>query len=83
MALHDHMTSTALPESPVRRYYDDDPRVSRALVAQLRMEIAERAPPVLRGLADDWADYRGRTEYIKGLERAIEIAQEIEKKMRE
>ena len=72
-----------LPESPVRCYYDDDPRVSRALVSRLNREISERACQVARGLADDWGNYKERCGFIQGLEWAKEIAEETEKKMRE
>ena len=67
------------PTSPVRAYYGDDPRLAGRLEARLKQEINEYAGQLARGLADDWPDYKERVGVIKGLERAVEIAQEIAK----
>lgn len=71
------------PESPVQVYYDGDPRLNRALVKALTDEINERSLHVANGLATDYADYKERTGCIAGLKRAVAIAQETEKKLRD
>jgi hypothetical protein len=72
-----------LPESPVSVYYDGDPRLNRMLIGALNTEIAERSGHVASGSASDHADYKERCGYIAGLKRAVEIAQETEKKLRD
>jgi hypothetical protein len=75
--------SKTLPESPVRAYYDGDPRLNRALQASLNREIAEKSEQVARRLAGDWGDYCERCGFIAGLKRAAEIAAETEKQLRD
>lgn len=71
-----------MAESPIRVYYADDPRLAHTLAGSLRKEIAEKSIQLTRGMAEDWADYKGRSEYIKGLQRAVDLAENIETELR-
>jgi hypothetical protein len=72
-----------MADSPVRVFYQDDPRLAHTLVGRLHKEIAEKSEQVARGLAEDHEDYKSRVGYIMGLQRAVDMAENIDKELRE
>lgn len=65
----------------VRLYAADHPVLARNLRAKLEKRRNELAVPVVEGVAQDWADYKGRVGVIKGLDEAIQICIAVENQM--
>ncbi len=74
---------SATRESAVRLFAPDHPALAHTVAARLVKEIQAKSEQVAQGYPADWADYRQRVGELKGLQRAIEICQEIDKEMRE
>lgn len=59
---------------PLSRYI-----ASGDIEARLSAEMVERYQQLAAGMAADWADYRERVGFIKGVCRAMDIVEELAK----
>jgi hypothetical protein len=57
----------------------DHPGLPNALIGKLRAEHDNRAQQIIEGAAQDWADYKGRVEYLRALRDAIMMCEEAQK----
>jgi hypothetical protein len=63
----------------IRFLEQDHPGLPNALLGRLRAEHDNRAQQVIEGAAQDWADYKGRVEYLRALRDAMLMCEEAQK----
>ena len=70
-----------MPETPsaVRFFAVDHPSLPRTLRAKLSKRYGELMQQVADGYAKDWADYRERVGFARGVKEAMEICEMVEK----
>ena len=51
-------------------------------IENVLVEIVERqAQEIVLGRSSDWADYKGRVQYLKAMRDALEVAREAQKRV--
>jgi hypothetical protein len=58
-----------------------DLRLFSEIETALADMLEKHATELISGRAVDWADYRGRVQYIKGLRDALEVSRQAQKRV--
>lgn len=58
-----------------------DLRLFREIEKEISEAVERHATELMSGRAVDWADYRGRVQYLKAMRDALDIAREAQKRV--
>lgn len=58
-----------------------DLRLFREIEQEFAEAVDKHAAEILAGRATDWADYKGRVQYLKAMRDALDIAREAQKRV--